>query len=279
MHRLSLRRRWPVALVIAALSIVIAAVFGTVGTGNAATKDQPKNTKAPTISGTAQLDHTLTADPGTWTGTQPITYKYEWQRCDAKGEHCNPINGARSKSYDIRSQDLGNTLQVLVTATNSDGDANKYSDHTSVVTKAQTTTTTPAPTSNGCPSGTGPINVSQLSLPARLLVDGQQVSPSTIPRSPGDITVRFHVSACKGRSVSGALVYATAIPYNQFSIPAETPTGADGWVSMTMHQDNAFPASPRQQLLAVFVRARKPGEPILAGISTRRLVSFPVNLR
>jgi hypothetical protein len=47
---------------------------------------------------------------------------------------------------------------------------------------------------------------------------------------------------------------------------------------VTLHQDRSFPASPRQQILAVFVRARKAGESLLGGISTRRLVSFPVHV-
>jgi hypothetical protein len=45
-----------------------------------------------------------------------------------------------------------------------------------------------------------------------------------------------------------------------------------------MSQADHYPASPRQELLAVFLRARKPGEPILGGVSTRRLVSFKVDL-
>jgi len=119
--------------------------------------------------------------------------------------------------------------------------------------------------------------VASVAPPARLLIDGQSISPSPVGGSTRSVTVRFHVSACGGRAVQGALVYGAAVPFQQFS-EAEQPTGADGWATLTLNRLGAFPASSKQQLLVVFARARKPGESLLGGISTRRLVSFPVNL-
>jgi hypothetical protein len=253
-------------------------VLAVAGLSNAASSAAPVNTGEPKISGTAQEGETLTATSGSWTSSSTINYAYQWRRCNTQGNGCANIGGADTSSYLVRGADVGDTLRVRVTARNSDGSAQATSAQTAVV-KAKGVPTPPV-TVNGCPAaGSGTIDVASVSPPARLVLDGQTVSPSVITRSSGDVTVRFHVSACNGRSVSGALVYATAVPFEQFSIPAETATGADGWATMTMHQDRAFPASPRQQLLAVFTRARKSGENLLGGVSTRRLVSFPVNTR
>ncbi len=262
---------------LALLGAAAVTVLAVAGFSNAASTAVPSNTELPKITGTsAEEGQTLTASSGTWTSSSSLTYAYQWRRCDAQGNGCSNISGADSSTYQLQTTDVDHTVRARVTATNSDGSATADSAATAVI-KAKTA---PPPTTvNGCPtSGSGTLDVGSISPPARLLVDGQTVSPTVINRSSADVTLRFHVSACNGRSISGALVYATAVPYSQFSIPPETATGSDGWVTLTLHQDRFFPASSRQQLLAVFVRARKSGEPLLGGVSTRRLVSFPVHL-
>jgi hypothetical protein len=131
----------------------------------------------------------------------------------------------------------------------------------------------------GCPNdkAVSPINVSEVSPPAHLLINRQAIAPSPVRSGTQTIVFRFHVSACGGRSIIGALVYQTPTPYQQFSAN-EVATGPTGWATITAHRLRHFPASSRQQLLVVFVRARKPGEDLLGGISARRLVSFKVNL-
>jgi hypothetical protein len=263
---------------------------GLAGVASAATKAAPVNTAPPTISGTAQDGETLTANDGTWTGTGTITYVYQWQRCDKDGGSCSAIGGANAKTYALKSPDVGNTLRLRVTATNADGSTARTTPPTALVaakaapaatttttSTTTTTATTPSPVANGCPAGTGSINVATIASPARLLIDGQSITPSPVGGSTQSLTVRFHVSACSGRPVEGALVYGTAVPFSQFST-SEQATGADGWASLTMNRQTGYPASRKQQLLVIFTRARKPGENALGGISTRRLVSFPVKL-
>jgi hypothetical protein len=255
--------------VLAALALGVFA--SAAGLGTAARQVAPVNTVPPAISGTPQQSQTLTVSNGTWTGTAPITFRYQWLRCNSSGNGCSDIGGATERTYLVRAADVNRTIRARVTATNSDGSTSATSAPTAVVTRG-------GPGATGCPSGTGPINVTSLVPPARLTVDGQSLAPSPVGRTTRTLTARFRVSACGGRVVQGALVYVTATPFNQFGIPPEQTTGADGWAQVSMNRLSGYPATPRQRLLVMFVRARKNGESLLGGISTRRLVSFPVNL-
>src|SRR5205085_1063699 len=93
----------------------------------------PANTTLPSITGTVQDGQTLTANPGTWSGTTPITYTYQWQRCDAAGASCSNVAGATSPTYVLVSADVGSTMRVSVTASNVAGSAAASSAQTAVV--------------------------------------------------------------------------------------------------------------------------------------------------
>jgi hypothetical protein len=230
---------------------------------------KPNNSTAPAISGTPQEGSTLSGSNGTWTNS-PTKFEYAWLRCDNKGSSCATINGATKNSYVVASGDVNTTLRFRVTASNSAGNDVATSNPTAVIGKNR---------GAGCPAGGGnPDQVANINQPARLLVDTLQASPSPVGRGTQSLSVRFHVSSTCGGNVQGALVYSTATPFNQWSVPPEATSGSDGWATLTFTRLKGFPVSSSQQLIAMFVRARKGGENPLAGISTRRLVSVRVNL-
>lgn len=43
--------------------------------------EPPADLSVPVISGLAEDGQTLTASTGTWTGTAPLSYSYQWQSC------------------------------------------------------------------------------------------------------------------------------------------------------------------------------------------------------
>jgi hypothetical protein len=224
----------------------------------------PSRNNPPTISGTAREKETLTVSNGTWTGAQPQTYKYQWRRCDTNGGACVDIAGATKNTYLLTTTDIGHTMRAVVTAHNSLGDASATSTPTAVVVKAS------------APAGTA-ISVNDVALPNRLLVDRLSFSPFIL-RSHRPIVARFHVSDTQGHSVVGAMVFVVGIPFGNTTTPTEQATGADGWVSfvvkptrhlkLTAHGNQPF-----------FVRARKPGDRLIGGVSTRRLVNLSVRAR
>jgi hypothetical protein len=255
-------------------AVVVSAVALFVGSGTAASNAKPVNSSPPFITGTTQEGQTLTGHRGDW-DNNPSDYNYFWLRCGKQGGSCATINGQNSLTYTLRSVDVDNTLRFRVVAKNADGSTTATSAPTAVITAAPVA---PPSRGNGCPAGGNPDQVAGITPPARLLIDSLQSDPNVVTSGTQELVVRFHVtSTCTG-PVQGALVYATATPYNQFSIPPEGTTGSDGWAELRFTRLSGFPVSNRQQLIAMFVRARKPGESLLGGISTRRLVSIRVNL-
>ena len=272
----SIKKRWTLLAAICGVSlaalVVVVGLASGAGAGTAVVAAAPVNTEPPTVTGTAQEGQKLVGHRGTWSG-KVSDYNDQWQRCDKDGGSCANISGAGDRNgYVLKGVDVGNTLRFKVEAKNADGSTFAASVPTGVVVAA---TKPPPPVTNGCTKSGGTVPVAGITPPARLTIDQTQVSPSTISFSTRSLTARFHISACKG-SVEGALVYVTAVPYGQFAIPNEQATGSDGWATLQFTAQAGYPVSSKQQLLVMFVRARKAGEDILGGISSRRLVSFRV---
>ena len=215
----------------------------------------PKLVTAPSISGSPQVGETLHASPGTWTAN-PTSFSYEWFRCDQNGNACTST-GSRGTDYGVRTADTGHTIRVKVTARNAKGSTSAFSDQTEVV--------------GGGGGGGTATPVSRVSLPDRLIVSGIEFSPNPGRHTP--ITARFKVTDTRNRVISGALVYVIGLPYGWTRTAPEQPTGNDGWATITLVPTAAM---PRVASLVMFVRARKPGENLLAGISTRQLVQLRI---
>jgi hypothetical protein len=86
--------------------------------------DAPTNTVTPHING-ATVGVVSTCSQGTWTGTLPITYSYQWT--------VDGVNvGTDANTYTPISADFGKLLECIVTATNSAGTVPAFSNRYSV---------------------------------------------------------------------------------------------------------------------------------------------------
>ena len=110
----------------------------------------PTNTSPPTVTGTAQQGRTLTANSGTW-ANGPSTFFYRWQRCTADGTGCSNITNATRRTYLLRDADVDNTVRVVVTASNSDGQTSTNSAVTDLVSSNAAPKNTAKPAIGGNP--------------------------------------------------------------------------------------------------------------------------------
>jgi hypothetical protein len=135
----------------------------------------PLNTAEPTISGTPRFRATLTASTGSWTGATPITYAYQWLRCDASGGRPD-----------------GSNCAIVAGATNAFGSATATSNATAVVP----------------PEGTRPVNTRPPT------ATGSYVQGQVLRASPGTwtgaapITFAFRWLRCNANGSGCATIVA-----------------------------------------------------------------------
>jgi hypothetical protein len=115
----------------------------------------PSNTGLPSISGLFQEGQLLSVGTGSWSGTTPITYSYQWQLCNALGKSCSDISEATGQSLKLSPGDIGNTLDVIVKATNVAGSSSVTISATGLIEGI-------LPSNTGLPSISGLLQEGQL---------------------------------------------------------------------------------------------------------------------
>ena len=78
--------------------------------------EAPKNIVPPQISGIVEAEHTVICEKGTWTGTAPIAYTYQWVK-----EKDVAIAGETKSTFLITKEDRGLKIACQVTAKNTEG--------------------------------------------------------------------------------------------------------------------------------------------------------------
>jgi Bacterial Ig-like domain (group 3) len=96
----------------------------------------PAGSGTPTLSGSPQVDATITATPVTFSNNP--SYAYQWMRCAAQ---CTSITGAITTTYTPTAGDLGDTLMFSETASNAGGAAPQVQSANTAVVTAPTQTT------------------------------------------------------------------------------------------------------------------------------------------
>lgn len=184
----------------------------------------PVNSAAPAIGGSAVVGSTLTASSGTWSDPQP-SLAYVWSRCAADGSACAPIGGATGSSYAVGAADVGSTIVVSVTGTNTTGAATAASVPTAVVPAPPSATAAPSISGDTTTGATLAANLGTWSDPAAALtvvwlrcdasgacvpIDGAVAGTYTLTDADVGDTIEIVVTAAGPTGTASATSAATA---------------------------------------------------------------------
>jgi len=224
----------------------------------------PENTSMPLVRGNMVVGSLATADPGSWTGRQSISFSYRWLRCNTQGGDCVSIGGGTGRNYRLTSSDVNHRIRFNVTARNPVGTVTVISGESAIVTEP-------------LPSGAIRLPSGELSIPAtsvprdqRLIVSQVVFSPNPVTSPSQLITVRVRVKDTRGFVVREALVFVRSTPRVTSGGDRQAST-TDGWVTYQLLPNANFRVRSGYNV-QFFVKAYRSGDPALAGVAGYRLV-------
>jgi streptogramin lyase len=109
----------------------------------------PRSLSPPVITGVPAQGQTLSASNGSWSN-QPTAFAYQWEQCDQSGNACTAIAGATASSYAVTASLVGDTLRVVVTASNAGGASAPAASAASGIVAPQAVQLTPTATAVAC---------------------------------------------------------------------------------------------------------------------------------
>jgi hypothetical protein len=89
----------------------------------------PANTALPTIAGSPAVNQSLSATPGTWSGSPSPRLSYQWVSCtnNTSTDSCTNIEGATRTSIRLTSDLVGRYIRIKEIATNAISTESVYS--------------------------------------------------------------------------------------------------------------------------------------------------------
>jgi hypothetical protein len=229
----------------------------------------PLNSRTPTVSGSWIEGQTVTVNPGTWSGTAPISFSYQWLRCNASGGACASISGATTSQYRLTQADVGRKIRVNVTGRNAVG--------SKTVTSAESGTVAAAGPAGviTLPTGERSIPVTSVPANARLVVDRVVFTPTTVRSRSAPISLQIRVKDTRGYVVRDALVFVRSTPLVTRAGQPRRPTQSNGYAVFQMTPRSSFPTT-RRGAVQFFVKAYRSGDNPLAGVAGYRLVQVRI---
>jgi hypothetical protein len=231
---------------------------------------RPVNAQPPTISGSPAQGQTLRVQPGTWNGVQPITFTFNWLRCDTAGNNCIVQPGFNDDAYVVREGDVGKTVRARVNARNSRGEASRLTAPTAAVSGPQGPEGVIT-----LPNGERSIPVTSVPANESLVVDQTVFSTNPVRSRTEPFQVRIKVKDSRGFVVRDALVFFRSTPLVTRNAQDQR-TGQDGWLTLTITPERDFPELRNDYNLQFYVKAHRQGDPVLAGVAGTRLVQVPL---